>query len=155
MKKHCLDLNCKPASEKNSDEKLPSIIRQNATYCVATYAYPTKVKRHFYCQNSLKTTPQRPQRANHTLHRRRAVCTRAQGQSAHATTPSAPAIVAAQTRPCAICASPRAVLNGGPLWRRPLSCGRFQTIRFGGRYMHLHVGVEQTPDHPLVLGLVL
>ena len=45
-----------------------------------------------------KNGPAASQRANQAPPRRRAVCTRAQGQFAHATTPGAPTIVVAQAK---------------------------------------------------------
>ena len=68
------------------------------TYFVANYVYPTRDIAHLYCRKPLKAAPQRPQRANQARPRRRVVCTRAQGQVAHAATSGAQTIVVAPAK---------------------------------------------------------
>ena len=124
------------------------------TKIVATYAYSTEFIGHFYCKNPLKAAPQRPNAqtkpskgGERRVHRRGPIraCYNAEFASHRGPQNSARDIGN----------SPKLTSSGGPLWRCPLSCCRNQAIRFLGRHMRLNIGVEQTPDHSLVLGLVL
>jgi hypothetical protein len=184
MKGRCHYLHYKPASGEKPPRSISRLF--DRYYILCSYSCKSDGgQRLFLLSKPPKLVPQQPPSANQFRPRLRAVCTRARGLFAHATTPGAPAILVTQANLAGyknICASNRRTCarrsltrppsrrvgarlsDAGrsrsgdsrrhPLWRHPLSCCRGQTVHFGGRHMRLHVGVEQTPDHPLVLGLV-